>query len=108
MNTDLQETYDQIAEQWDGKHKKDDWWYAIIDEFISHLPSGGSVLDVGCGSGFVDERIAGTGRAVTGIDFSEGQLAIARRRVPEATFLKLAIEDLDTLEETFDGIIAQA
>jgi SAM-dependent methyltransferase len=41
---------------------------------------GPPILDLGCGSGLLTERIAATGARVTGIDGSRAMLAIARGR----------------------------
>ena len=47
----LKETYNKIAEQWRRDHQSDDWWVLGTDKFISLLPNGATVLDVGCGAG---------------------------------------------------------
>lgn len=47
---------------------------------------GGLVVDLGCGSGVLAERLAAAGYDVLGIDVSVSMLALARRRVPEARF----------------------
>jgi demethylmenaquinone methyltransferase/2-methoxy-6-polyprenyl-1,4-benzoquinol methylase len=49
----------------------------------ARLPSGGSAVDVACGTGALTRRLAravGPGGAVTGIDVSERMIDIARRR----------------------------
>ena len=66
------------------------------------IPAGASVLEVGCGDGELLALIH-AGRK-TGIDLSEAQLAHARARMPEATFIAQAGELLD-LNTTFDVII---
>lgn len=43
------------------------------------------VLDAGCGTGFLTRHLRGE---VVGLDQSEGVLAVARRRVPTATFVR--------------------
>ncbi|HEY5311495.1 MAG TPA: class I SAM-dependent methyltransferase [Pirellulales bacterium] len=45
------------------------------------------VVDLGCGSGIWARCLADAGHRVTGVDISAAMLAIARRRVPEGTFL---------------------
>jgi len=108
MNKDLQETYDRIAEDWHADHLDDDWWVAETDHFISLLPTGGTVLDVGCGSGVKSKYMAERGLRVVGIDISEGLLAISRRELPSGDFRLLSMTELDTLPEQFDGTFAQA
>jgi SAM-dependent methyltransferase len=44
------------------------------------------VIDLGCGSGIWARTLADSGYTVIGLDISAEMIAIARRRVPEATF----------------------
>ena len=53
----------------------------------------GLVVDLGCGSGLWARRLVEAGYAVLGIDFSPDMLAIARRRVPKATFRRASFLD---------------
>lgn len=77
-----------------------------LARFSAQLPSAGRVLDLGCGAG---EPIAHwfmeKGFAVTGVDFAEAMLAIARQRWPDGDWRNADMRDL-ALGETFDGIIA--
>lgn len=43
------------------------------------VSSSSTLLDVGCGAGFISNHFAGCGMRVTGIDLSEGSLAVARK-----------------------------
>jgi SAM-dependent methyltransferase len=52
------------------------------------LQPGERVIDVGCGTGNAAALAVGGGRRVTGLDAAPGMLAIARDRVPEATFVE--------------------
>ena len=45
---------------------------------------------------------------MVGIDFSEKMIEIAKREVPEGTFLVLDLGDVDKLDYLFDGIFMQA
>lgn len=105
---DLAQTYNRIAEDWHRDHQSDDWWVGGTDEFTSRLPVGGSVLDVGCGSGVKSAYLLERGFKITGIDISDNLLAIARTVAPAAEFRNLSMTYLGGLPETFDGIFAQA
>jgi len=77
-----------------------------LDRFTSLLPDGGSILDIGCGSG---EPIAGyfiaNGYAVTGIDASLPLIKLCRSRFPENLWVVADMREL-ALGRRFDGLIA--
>ena len=65
-------------------------------EIVSRLPRrGGRAVDVGCGAGVTTRALVDHGFAVTGIDVSPALLSIARRAVPEASFLEASAHDAD-------------
>ena len=51
--------------------------------FVARLCPAGTVLDVGCGTGALAQRLAGRGYEVAGVDPSEGMLEVLRARSPE-------------------------
>ena len=55
----------------------------------------GLVVDLGCGSGIFAEPIAAAGYDVLGVDVSRPMLRLARRRVPEATFRRRSLHDVE-------------
>ena len=55
----------------------------------------GRVVDLGCGSGIFAEPIAAAGYHVLGVDVSRPMLSLARRRVPEATFRRGSLHDVE-------------
>lgn len=77
-----------------------------LDRFTSFLPKGGSILDIGCGSG---EPIAGyfiaNGYDVTGIDASLPLIELCRDRFPEKLWVVADMREL-VLGRRFDGLIA--
>lgn len=77
-----------------------------LDRFISLLPKGASILDIGCGSG---EPIAGyfiaSGYDVTGIDASLPLVELCRRRFPGNLWAVADMRKL-ALGRRFDGLIA--
>lgn len=107
-NRKLKAMYDKIAEDWFEDHKKDDWWINGAAKLAGLLPRGASILDVGCGPGFKSAYFAEKGFKVTGFDFSEEFIKIAKRQFSEIDFKVLDIFDLDTVKETFDCVFAQA
>jgi SAM-dependent methyltransferase len=75
----------------------------LLAEYYNLLiPADASVLEIGCGDGELLAHLRASRK--TGIDLSAAQLARARARLPDATFLQQSGEALD-LPGTFDVII---
>jgi ubiquinone/menaquinone biosynthesis C-methylase UbiE len=79
-------------------------WY--LDVFSEHVPSGATLLDLGCGAG-----VPTTGRLaehydVTGVDISPGQIERARRNVPKAEFVAADITEVEFPPDSFDAVTA--
>jgi SAM-dependent methyltransferase len=55
----------------------------------------GLVVDLGCGSGILAERLTAAGYDVLGVDSSPAMLEIARRRAPAAEFVEDSAADLE-------------
>jgi len=104
----LKDTYNKIAEYWAKDHAQDNWWIKVTDEFLSLLTPGTKILDLGCGAGIKSKYLIDHGFQVTGIDFSERMIEIAKSRVPSEEFRVLDLRDLDSLDEAFEGILGQA
>jgi SAM-dependent methyltransferase len=75
------------------------------DLLVRLLPAGGRVLDAGCGTGRVAQRLHALGHDVVGVDVDESMVEVARERAPEITW---HVADLATLElhATFDVVVA--
>lgn len=77
-----------------------------IGRLVALLPPGGSVLDIGCGSGApIAAALAAAGFAVTGIDTSAPLLDLARTRLPTASWIEGDMRAL-ALGRRFDGLVA--
>lgn len=105
---DLKDTYNKIANDWHKDHQTDDWWIDVADNFLSFLKPGSHILDAGCGGGTKVKYLMQKGFKVTGIDFAEKMIEIAKKEVPQANFETLDIQNIDKLKDQFDGIFAQA
>ena len=96
--------YNQIAERYLAERRNDTENVRLLEELISRLPSGANVLDAGCGAGIpISQRLSEVFE-VTGVDFSEAQIELARKNVPNASFLCEDMTKLNFPENTFDGI----
>lgn len=105
---DLKQTYDRIARDWLKDHNSDTWWIEGTDAFIALLGKNAAVLDVGCGVGFKSRYLKDHALQVTGSDFSEGMIAVAREQNPDIVFTLDDIRKPLSHETQFDGVFAQA
>jgi SAM-dependent methyltransferase len=74
------------------------------------LGSGARVLEVGCGTGQLTERLVPFGFALTAIDAGPAMIAAARERFSGggAVFAAVAFEDFDAAGASFDLVISGA
>ncbi len=100
------QTYNKLGQQYLDDCK--DLMPPELPLFISMLPAKAAVLDVGCAGGRDTALFAAAGHDVIGIDLSEVFLNIARKQIPEATFKKMDVRDLQFSDETFDAVWANA
>ena len=78
-----------------------------LEEFASSLSENAKILDVGCGAGVpVTKFLVECGFDVTGVDFSEGMLKLARKNVSRAKFIKKDMTKMDFKDDSFDGLTA--
>lgn len=98
--------YERHADTWDEVRSRSLFEREWLDRFLASIPPGGSILDIGCGSG---EPIAGffirAGYRVHGVDSSQAMIARCKARFPQSDW---RIADMRTiaLGQTFDGILA--
>lgn len=103
---DTRAIYDRQAEAYDAGRSRTLFEAGWLTRFAQRLPTGGHVLDLGCGTGdpiarwFIERHFG-----LTGVDFAPAMLDIARRRWPEGDWRQADMRDFD-LADRFDGIIA--
>jgi 2-polyprenyl-3-methyl-5-hydroxy-6-metoxy-1,4-benzoquinol methylase len=80
---------------------------ATIIRWLDARP-GERILDIGCGDGAYDNRIARKGAIVTGVDIHEDRLAAARRWFPgdRTSFHFMDAGRLDFPEASFDKVLS--
>ena len=104
---DVVELYTRHADAWAASR------LAVVPDELEHLEwfadqvrSGGTVLDLGCGSGRpVAALLIQRGLHVTGIDASPGLIDRCRRDFPGQEWIVSDMRGLD-LGRTFDGVLA--
>lgn len=98
--------YQRHAQAYDRLRGRGLFEKSWLDAFAALLPTGGAVLDIGCGMGEPLARdMIGRGFAVTGIDSSTDLIAMARARFPQQTWMVADMRAL-SLGRTFDGLMA--
>jgi SAM-dependent methyltransferase len=66
-----------------------------------------SLLDVGCGEGFVDYFIMEnfTGSTITGVDSDQHAIEVAKNINPKVSYIKTNADTLDFADSSFDAVI---
>ncbi len=82
-----------------------------IVEFLvttASISAGSTVLEVGCGTGQLTDRLAYSGFNLTAIDIGPSMIAVARLRLEttDVSFQVTAFEDLAASEASFDLIVS--
>jgi ubiquinone/menaquinone biosynthesis C-methylase UbiE len=76
-----------------------------IGEVRKRLPKNGSILDVGCGNGYVLEKLVSSGQNLMGIDLSRDMTKIAKKRLGRTCEIILASAvNLPFRDGTFDFV----
>ena len=100
----VKEGYNTIADRYLAERTRDSEDVRLLDDFIERLPVGTRVLDAGCGAGIPISQKLSERFHVTGVDFSEAQIELARKHVPNAEFLCEDMTKLNFPDNSFDGI----
>lgn len=86
-----------------------DWVWPAINGFLTDVPTGARILDLGSGSGALLNSFQHRGWDRVGIDISTSGVEAARRAYPDVRFIVAdATEDLRPLlgENTFDVVVS--
>jgi ubiquinone/menaquinone biosynthesis C-methylase UbiE len=94
--------YDEFSKSYEHHRRPNDGdgYHALVDdlevELCARYASGREILECGCGTGLILERLAGFAQRAAGIDLSPGMLELARARgldVREGSVTELPFED---------------
>jgi len=100
----VKEGYNTIANRYLSERTRDSEDVRLLSEFMDRLPANAKVLDAGCGAGVPISQMLSERFQVTGVDFSEAQVALAKKNVPNAVFLCEDMTKLAFPAASFDGI----
>jgi ubiquinone/menaquinone biosynthesis C-methylase UbiE len=99
---DTRSYYDEFSKTYETHRRPNDasGYHALVDdlevELTERYGAGKDVVECGCGTGLILERIARFARSATGIDLSPGMLSVARSRgldVQEGSVTELPFAD---------------
>ena len=107
---ELEERYDQWAEEYDADLESDFGWISPqrTSEYLAkHVAKEGSILDAGAGTGLVGECLHEMGfHNMTAMDLSQGMLEVARRKnIYQALDQMTMGETLDYATDQFDASV---
>jgi ubiquinone/menaquinone biosynthesis C-methylase UbiE len=94
--------YDAFSQRYEARRGKNDpgGYHELLDElesdFVRRFGAGRDILEVGCGTGLILQRLQGFARSAQGVDLSPGMLEKARARgltVHEGSATALPFED---------------
>ncbi len=107
---ELEERYDQWAEEYDADLDVDFGWISpqrTSDVFARHVPQEASILDAGAGTGLVGQCLHDLGyRNMTAMDLSQGMLEVARKKNVYQAFDQMVMgERLDYDTDQFDATV---
>jgi ubiquinone/menaquinone biosynthesis C-methylase UbiE len=100
----VRDGYNAIANRYLTERTRDSEDVRLLDDFMERLPANAHILDAGCGAGIPISQILSERFHVTGVDFSEAQVELAKKNVPGAEFLCEDMTKLTFPNNTFDGI----
>jgi ubiquinone/menaquinone biosynthesis C-methylase UbiE len=94
--------YDQFSQRYDTPRSRGYHWMidTLQTEVVQPLAEGRDVLEVGCGTGLLMERLRGRCVSLTGLDISPGMAARARKRGHHVTVG--SADSLPFEDESFD------
>ena len=107
-SVEIQEFYDDISEEFAKDWYENNSLLPVLKQFVSLFSSFPKILDLGCGAGYESMRLKQLGADVTGIDYSEEPIKIARLKNPGCRFEIMDFREIDDSIGCFDGIVAIA
>jgi ubiquinone/menaquinone biosynthesis C-methylase UbiE len=104
----VQQGYDLIAEKYTAwvKSACSEERERYTDFLLKNVEIGSKVLELGCGSGDPTTIRFAERFVITGVDISQQQIRLARRNVPQATFIHGDMTQLNFPSASFNAVTA--
>ena len=102
----MAEAFDAVAEEYAALEVQE--WPRLrrLREVLTDLPPGSAVLDLGCGSAMPAGTEIVQDHVLTGVDISWRQIALARGKLPEATFIEADIVSVQFPPGSYDAVVS--
>ena len=100
--------YEEQGLEWANRLEEGSFWTQDISYLTSLMPDGGSVFDIGCGTGREAKIFIDAGYNYTGIDPSQTMLDEAKKNNPGGDFYQLDVYRLATLKRQYDAFFSAA
>ena len=104
----IRQHYDAIADVYDihYDHPRGRCYHTHLSKHVMEfLPKGGSLLDIGCGTGlFIEKYLHNGGGNAVGIDISRNMMKKAHSRCPCCDLTLATGEAIPFKDETFDAV----
>lgn len=106
--TETQHTWNKIAQLYEDTFMQLDLYNATYASFCNYLNDPkGSVLELGCGPGNITRHLLELqpDLSILATDTSQNMIGLAKKNNPSVETLILDCRDVNSLQQTFDGII---
>lgn len=100
------ESYEHIVSWFDNARTKTLMESEYLNLMLNAVPAGGSVLDLGCGTGEpIAQFFINKGFKITGVDGSKKMIALCKNRFPSERWIISDMREIN-LQQRFDVILA--
>jgi ubiquinone/menaquinone biosynthesis C-methylase UbiE len=96
--------YNEIAPHYAATRLGDSEDVHLLNLLVERLPKRAKVLDAGCGSGYPVSQFLAEHFQVTGVDFAEEQILLARTNLPDSAFVSADIAKMPFKNDVFDAL----
>jgi SAM-dependent methyltransferase len=100
----VRDTYDRIAAEFNSARVSES--DALLAPLMAALPAGAIVVDLGCGTGVPITRTLSQAHTVIGVDFSSGQIALARKQAPRAHLIQADMARCAFRPASLDAVVS--
>jgi ubiquinone/menaquinone biosynthesis C-methylase UbiE len=96
--------YNKIASRYTATRTAVSEDVQLLQLLVERLPRRAMVLDAGCGSGHPVTQFLAESFQVTGVDFSDEQLRLAKTSLPDSAFVSADIAKMPFRNDVFDAL----